>query len=406
MSIVAHYLYYVIIIKLTIGRYSIGGVKKQMSSKRDYYEILGVSKSAQDSEIKKAYRKLAKQYHPDVNPGNKEAEAKFKEANEAYEVLSDSQKRSTYDRFGHEGMNGAGFGGFGGSGGFGFDFGDIFDSFFGGTGFGTSSRNKNGPRKGSDLKYSMEITFEEAAFGAKKSFAVNKLQKCSKCDGSGAKEGSKPVTCSQCNGTGQVQHKQNTPFGQFVNVSACTKCNGEGKIIDNPCNECSGAGSVRKRINMEIDIPSGIDDGQTISMRGQGEPGKKGGPDGDLYVTVHIKPHALFQRQGYDVLCEIPITFTQAALGAEMEVPTLDGRVKYDIPEGTQTGSVFRLKNRGIKHLRSNSRGDQFVKVNVEVPKKLNSKQKEILKQFAEVSGEDGCEQRRTFLEKVKEFFN
>ena len=374
-------------------------------SKRDYYEVLEIGREASDTDIKKAYRKLAKQYHPDVNPGDKTAEAKFKEVSEAYEVLSDNQKKSRYDQFGHAGVDPNSFGGAGA--GFGdFDFGgigDIFESFFGGGGFGRSSRSRSGPQKGTDLKYSLEITFEQSAFGTEKEISINRYESCTSCKGSGAKNGTSPTTCKHCNGTGQVQYKQNTPFGQFVNVKACDVCRGEGKIIIDPCPKCNGKGKVRKTVKKTVGVPAGIDDGQTLSMRGEGDPGVKGGPAGDLYITINVKPHAIFKRQGNDVVCEMPITFTQAALGAELEVPTLDGRVKYDIQEGTQTGSIFRLKGKGIPHLRGNGRGDQYVKVEIDVPKKLNEKQKELLREYAEISGDETCENRKSFFNKMKD---
>lgn len=379
-----------------------------MSEKRDYYEVLGVQKGASDAELKKAYRNLAKKYHPDVNPGNKEAEAKFKEANEAYEVLSDPQKRSRYDQFGHAGTDPNGFGG--GAGGFSdFDFGgigDIFETFFGGSGFGGGrSRSKRGPQKGADIKYSMEISFEEAAFGVEREINVSRMEVCSKCTGTGAKPGTNASTCQHCNGTGQVQIKQNTPFGQFINTKTCDVCKGEGKIITDPCPACNGKGKLRNNVKLKINVPAGIDDGQTISLRGEGDPGSKGGPNGDLFLNIRVKPHPLFKRQGNDVVCEVPITFTQAALGAELEVPTLDGKVKYTVPEGTQTGSVFRLKGKGIPFLRGNGRGDQYVKVNIDVPKKLNEKQKALLKEFAELSGDEVHEQRKGFFDKMKDAF-
>lgn len=374
-------------------------------SKRDYYEVLGVGRGASDVDIKKAYRKLAKQYHPDVNPGDKSAEAKFKEVNEAYEVLSDPQKKSRYDQFGHAGVDPNSFGGAGA--GFGdFDFGgigDIFESFFGGGGFGRSSRSRSGPQKGADLKYSMEISFEEAAFGTEKEITVNRHETCTSCKGTGAKEGTNPTTCKHCGGTGQVQYKQSTPFGQFVNVKTCDICRGEGKIIVDPCTTCNGKGKVRKTVKRMVSVPAGIDDGQTLSLRGEGDPGVKGGPNGDLYITINVRPHAIFKRQGNDVVCEMPITFTQAALGAELEVPTLDGRVKYNIQEGTQTGTIFRLRGKGIPYLRGNGRGDQYVKVEIDVPKKLNEKQKELLREFAEISGDDACEKRKSFFDKMKD---
>lgn len=378
-----------------------------MPEKRDYYEVLGVQKGASEAELKKAYRNLAKKYHPDVNPGNKEAETKFKEANEAYEVLSDPQKRGRYDQFGHAGTDPNGFGG--GAGGFSdFDFGgigDIFETFFGGSGFGGRTRSKRGPQKGADLKYAMDISFEEAAFGVEREINVSRMEICSKCTGSGAKPGTQSSTCQQCNGTGQIHVKQNTPFGQFVNAKTCDACKGEGKIISDPCPACNGKGKLRNTVKLKINVPSGIDDGQTISLRGEGDPGSKGGPNGDLYINIRVKPHPLFKRQNNDVVCEVPITFTQAALGAELEVPTLDGKVKYTVPEGTQTGSVFRLKGKGIPFLRGNGRGDQYVKVNIDVPKKLNEKQKSLLREFAELSGDDVHEQRKGFFDKMKDAF-
>jgi len=377
-----------------------------LPEKRDYYEVLGVDRSTGDADLKKAYRKLAKQYHPDINPGNQEAESKFKEINEAYEVLSDPQKRQQYDKFGHAGMNGTGFEGFSGFGGFDFGVEDIFESFFGGSAFGRGTRNqKAGPRRGSDMKYSLNISFNEAAFGVNKEIRINRMQVCSACNGSGAKAGTSPQTCRHCNGTGQVRHVQATPFGQMVNMRTCDVCRGEGTIITNPCEDCHGSGRKQKSTTLNIDIPAGIDNGQTISLRGEGEPGVKGGSAGDLYVNIRVQPHPIFTRDGYNVVCEVPITFTQAALGVEMDIPTLEGTMKYSIPEGTQTGTVFRLRNKGIKHLRSNSRGDQFVKVNVEVPTKLNVKQREILRQFAEISGDDSFEQRKNFFNKMKDLF-
>lgn len=376
-----------------------------MANKRDYYEILGVEKNASDADIKKSYRKLAKQYHPDVNQGDKSSEAKFKELNEAYEILGDSQKRSQYDQYGHAASDPNGFGGFGG-GSADFDFGgigDIFESFFGGSGFGKSTRNKKGPQKGADLKYAMEIAFEEAAFGIEKEIIINRMENCKPCNGSGSKPGSNSSSCAHCNGTGQVQYKQSTPFGQFVNVKTCDVCRGEGKVIADPCTTCQGKGKVKNSVKLKINVPAGIDDGQTISLRGEGEPGLKGGPSGDLYISIRVRTHSIFQRQGTDVVIEMPITFVQGALGTELEVPTLDGKVKYTIPEGTQTGSVFRLKGKGIPFIRGNGRGDQYIKVNIEVPKKLNEKQKAILKEFAEVSGDEVHEQRKSFFNKMKD---
>ncbi|WP_034429572.1 molecular chaperone DnaJ [Caldisalinibacter kiritimatiensis] len=375
-------------------------------SKRDYYEVLGVDRNASEQEIKRAYRKLAKKYHPDMNPDDKEAEKKFKEINEAYEVLSDPQKKARYDQFGHQGVNGQGFGGFGqGAGGFGgFDdiFDDIFDMFGGGF---SKGRRKSGPRKGADLKYRVNIKFEEAAFGTEKEIKINRTENCSVCNGTGAKPGTNKTTCPKCNGTGEVRYAQNTPFGQFVNVRTCDNCNGTGEIIEEPCSKCGGTGKERKERKINIKIPAGVDTGSVIPLRGEGEPGERGGPRGDLYIYINVQPHEIFEREGDDVICEVPISFVQAALGDSIEVPTLDGKVRYNIPEGTQTGTIFRLKNKGIHHLRGNGRGDQYVKVVVQVPKRLNEKQKELLKEFAKISGETLNESKKGFFDKVKDAF-
>lgn len=374
-----------------------------MSEKRDYYEVLGVERSVSDDDLKKAYRKQAKKCHPDINPDDKEAESRFKEISEAYGVLNDPQKRQQYDKFGHAGMNGAGFEGFGN---FGFGFEDIFESFFGGSPFGRNTERQNkGPKRGADIKYTLEINFNDAAFGVSKEVRISRMQPCSVCEGTGAKSGTAPQTCRHCNGTGQLRQVQSTPFGQMVNMRTCDVCRGEGTIISHPCEQCHGNGRIQKSAAINIDIPAGIDNGQTISLRGEGESGVKGGPSGDLYVNIRVKQHPFFIREGYNVICEIPITITQAALGAELEIPTLDGKLKYDIPEGTQTGTIFRLRNKGIKHLRSNAKGDLFVKANVEVPTKLSGKQKEILRQFAEVSGDDVFIQRKNFFDQVKDLF-
>ena len=387
-----------------------------MSEKRDYYEVLGVSKSADAKEIKKAYRKLAMKYHPDKNPGNKEAEEKFKEINEAYEVLSDEEKRSTYDRFGHDGLNnqggfggGQGFGGGFGGGGFGgFEdiFGDIFGSggFGGGFGGGGSSRRR-GPRRGADIKQSVTITFEEAAFGKKLKVKLNRSEECEECHGSGAKAGTSKKTCPTCHGTGQVQSVQRTPFGNIATQRTCSTCNGEGEINENPCPKCHGKGSIRKSKTIEVDIPAGIDDGQMIKLSGQGEIGEKGGPRGDLYIIVNVQRHPIFTRDGYDVYIEMPITFVQAALGDKLEVPTLDGKVSYSLPEGTQTGTVFRLREKGIPKLRSNSRGDQYVKVIIDTPKKLNDEQKELLRKFGESCGNKVHEKQSSWKKKIDDLF-
>lgn len=379
-----------------------------MGTKRDYYDVLGVSKTAEAQEIKKAYRKLAMKYHPDKNQGDKEAEEKFKEINEAYEVLSDETKRRNYDQFGHEGVNGQGFGGqgFGGQGFGGFDdiFGDIFGDMFGG-GFGGGRQRRRGPERGADIRQSVTISFEEAAFGKKVQVKVNRSEECNECHGSGAKPGTSKKTCPTCNGSGQVQSVQRTPFGNIASTRTCSTCNGEGEVIDSPCSKCHGKGSVRKTKTIEVDIPAGIDEGQMIKLSGQGELGTRGGPRGDLYIVVNVKKHALFTREGYDVYLEMPITFAQAALGDKIKVPTLDGKVEYTIPEGTQTGTVFRLKSKGMPKLRSNIRGDQYVKVTVEIPKKLNEKQKELIREFAKECGEEVHERQKTLSNKVDSFF-
>ncbi len=375
-----------------------------MADKRDYYEVLGVDKNASDDEIKKAYRKLAKQYHPDLNKDNPEAAEKFKEAAEAYGVLSDSEKKSRYDQFGHAGVDGNGFGGGGGFGGFdGFDMGDIFSSFFGG-GFGGSTR-RNGPVKGRNIQQAVELTFEEAAFGCKKEITLIRMESCPECSGSGAKKGTSPVTCGQCNGTGQMRSVQHTPFGQFASTTTCSKCNGNGTIITTPCEHCSGSGKIRKTRKLEVNIPQGIDHGQSVSVRGQGEAGSKGGPAGDLLITVYIKKNPVFTREGTTVYVDVPITFVQASLGCEIEIPTIDGSVTQRIPEATQHGTKFRLKGKGIPYLRGNSRGDQIVRVIVEIPRSLSSRQREILEEFAKESNEKNYNQRKKFTDKIKDYF-
>ena len=377
--------------------------------KRDYYEVLGVSRSASEDEIKKAYRKLAKKYHPDLNPGNAEAEQKFKEVNEAYEVLSDSNKKARYDQFGFAGVDpnyGAGAGGGGGFGGFtDFDFGDlgdIFGSFFGG-GFGGNGRSsRSGPQRGESIRVGVTVSFEEAAFGCEKEVTVDRVDQCPTCKGSGCEPGTTPEVCTQCGGSGQVQQRRQTPMGVFATTTTCPKCGGRGKIIHSPCKDCNGTGQQRKRKTIQVNIPAGIDNGQTISLRGQGNAGRNGGPAGDLLITVTVRPHQLFRREGNDVLCEAPITFTQAVLGGEMEIPTIDGKVKYDIPEGTQTGTTFRLRGKGIPNLNGRGRGDQYVTVYIETPKNLNKEQKEALRKFAETMGENETQGRKDFFKKFK----
>lgn len=372
-----------------------------MAGKRDYYEVLGVNKDATDDELKKAYRKLAKKYHPDANQENKaEAEAKFKEVNEAYETLSDSQKRKMYDQFGPDGPQGFGGGAggpFGGQGGyyssdfgdFG-DLGDIFSSFFGG-GFGgrSSSKKQTGPRKGADLNIHIEITFEQAFSGIEKEISINRNETCDTCHGSGAKPGTSPTKCSMCNGTGQIRQVQNTILGQMQTTRTCTNCHGTGEIIKEPCETCSGRGTVRKQPKVKIKIPAGIDDNQTIVLRGEGEPGEKGGPKGDLYITVGIKRHSIYTRKGNNVLCDIPITITQATLGGDIIIPMVDGsKETYKIPDGTQTGTKFTIRNKGFKSINSSSIGDFVFTVIVQTPKKLSKEQRELLVQLAKTMNE------------------
>ena len=362
-----------------------------MADKRDYYEVLGVQKGASEDELKKAYRKLAKENHPDLHPGDKNCEARFKEINEAYEVLSDPDKRAKYDQFGHaafdpnQGFGGGGFGGFGDFSGFG-GFGDIFGDIFGFGGGG--GKNPNAPRKGDNLRANLNIKFEEAAFGVKKDVTLTRIEQCPDCKGSGCAAGTTAEVCPDCKGSGQVKTTQRTPFGMMQSNVQCSKCKGRGKIIHSPCQTCRGIGSIRRQHKVNINVPAGIDDGQTISLRGQGNAGLNGGPAGDLLVTILVQPHARFEREGTSILLEQEISFAKAARGAEIEVPTLDGKVKLTVPEGTQTGTMFRLKGKGVPYLRSTGRGDQFVTVRVVVPKGLNSNQKEALKAFAESLGE------------------
>jgi len=371
-------------------------------SKRDYYEVLNINKDATEQDIKRAFRQLAKKYHPDLNPDNKEAEQKFKEVNEAYEILSDPDKKVRYDRFGHEGVNGQAGGFSQGSGGFGDIFEDIFDMF--GGGFSGSSR-KNAPRKGPDIKYRLDIEFEEAAFGVDKEVEYTRTEDCSKCSGTGAEPGTNKSRCPKCNGAGEVKYAQSTPFGQFVRVGACENCNGSGEIIDKPCSKCNGSGKERKAKKISIKIPAGVDTGSVIPLRGEGEAGEKGGPYGDLYFYINVKPHKVFKREGNDIFCDIPISFVQATLGAEIEFPSLEDSIKHIVPEGTQTDTVFKFKGKGIPNVRGYGRGDQYVKVVVQVPTKLDDKQKEILKQFAVESGENIYEHKKGFFDKVKDAF-
>ncbi len=389
-----------------------------MAEKRDYYEVLGLGKNATDAEIKSAYRKLAKKYHPDLNPGDKTAEEKFKEVNEAHDILSDPEKRKRYDQFGFAGVDpnygagqggGAGFGGFGAGG---VDLGDIFGDIFGGGfggfgGFGGSSRaNPNAPRKGHDIQASVILTFEEAAHGCSKKITLNRQQTCPDCNGSGCEAGSSPETCTQCGGRGYVVTQQRTPFGVMQSQQPCPHCGGRGTIIKNPCKTCRGTGKTSARKTLEVKIPAGIDDDQNIALRGQGDTGSNGGPAGDVIVHVTVKRDAVFERDGYDVYVRVPITYSQAVLGAEIEVPTVDGKVAQRIPEGTQSGTKFRLRGQGIQYLNGRGRGDQYVIVEVEIPKKLNRTQREALKAFEDSLKDENYEKRKGFFKNLRDRFS
>jgi molecular chaperone DnaJ len=366
--------------------------------KRDYYEVLGVQKTVSAQELKSAFRKVALQYHPDRNPGNQEAEEKFKEASEAYEVLSDPERRNRYDRFGHAGVGGAAGGDpFGGFQGVNINdiFGEIFGDIFGGRG------GRRASNRGADLRFNLEISFEEAAFGCRPKVPIPRPKKCDTCSGTGSKSASAPKTCGTCGGAGEVRFTQ----GFFAVSRPCTECGGTGAVVPDPCAKCRGSGKVPNDEVIEVNIPPGVDNGTRVRLTGMGEPGDRGGPAGDLYVTVIVREHPLFQREDYDVFCEVPISFTQAALGAKIHVPTLDGKVKMTIPEGAQSGKVFRLKGKGIPHLHSGQRGDQHVRVVVETPTGLNPKQRELLEKFADASGEEAHPQSKNFFEKVRELF-
>ena len=364
--------------------------------KRDYYEVLGIHRNASDTEIKKAYRKLAIQYHPDKNPGDKEAEEKFKELSEAYAVLSDPQKRAQYDQFGHAGLGGGGFS----SGGFGFGagspFGDIFGDIFGGT------RQRGRGRRGDDLRYDMDLSFEEAAFGVEKEIQVPYAKRCDTCGGSGAKPGTETKTCPACRGTGQVRFQQ----GFFSVSKTCSQCSGEGRVVDHPCPACRGAGSLRDKKALSVKIPPGVETGNRLKLSGEGGQGTKGGANGDLYVYISVREHPIFRREGNDVLCELPVSFTQAALGCEMDIPTLDGTVSMKIPEGTQSGRIFKFRGKGVPVLQGYGRGDQLVIVRVETPTNLNKKQRELLEEFARLGGEDVHPLRKNFFDKVKDILS
>lgn len=370
-------------------------------SKRDYYEVLGVGKDATPEELRKAYRKLARKYHPDVNK-EPDAEDKFKEVKEAYEVLNDQQKRAQYDQFGHSGPQGQGFGGFGGAEDFG-GFSDIFDMFFGG---GGGRRDPNAPRQGNDLQYTMVLEFEEAIFGKETDIHIPSEENCDTCNGSGAKPGTKPETCQHCHGTGQLNVEQNTPFGRVVNKRVCHHCNGTGKEIKNKCNTCHGKGRVKKQKSIHVKIPAGIDNGQQVRVAGKGEPGINGGPAGDLYVVIQVKSDEFYQREGDDIFVEMPITYAQAALGDEIEVPTVHGKVKLKIPAGIQTGKTFRLKGKGVPNVRGYGHGDQNVRIRVITPTNLTERQKELLREFNDLSGHDAADEtEESFFSKVKRAF-
>jgi molecular chaperone DnaJ len=363
-----------------------------MASKRDYYEVLGVERNADSDTLKRAFRKLAMQYHPDRNPGDKQAEDHFKEASEAYEILSDPERRARFDRFGHQGVEGFG-------GGPGFSnvnindiFGEIFGDIFGGGGRGRRVKNR-----GADLRYNLELTFEEAAFGTEVSVKIPRPKRCETCEGTGSRT-RQQRQCPTCGGAGEVRFTQ----GFFAVARTCSQCGGAGQVVSDPCKDCKGAGKVEATSEISVKIPAGVDTGIKVRLAGEGEPGEQGGPPGDLYVVVHVKEHSLFHREDFEVFCEVPISVVQATLGAQLEVPTLDGMVKMKVPEGTQSGKIFRLKGKGIPHLQGHDRGDQHVRVIVETPQNLSHKQRELLMKFAEASGEDVNPQSKSFFDKVK----
>ena len=360
--------------------------------KRDYYEVLGVEKTASVEEIKKAYRKKAIQYHPDKNPGDKQAEENFKEAAEAYDVLSDPQKRQQYDQFGHAAFEQGGGAGYGG--GFG--------------GFGGSSRqaNPNAPRKGQDIRVRITLSFDEAVHGCKKNITITRQQECTECHGSGCAAGSSPETCPDCGGRGFVIRQQRTPFGVMQTQQPCSRCGGKGKLVKNPCKVCHGSGKVAAKKTLEVSIPMGIDDDQSFALRGMGDAGANGGPSGDVIVMVTVRPSEVFQRDGYDVWVTVPITYSQAVLGDTVQVPSIDGKVEYTVPEGTQSGTTFRLRGKGIQYLNGRGRGDMYVKCEVEIPKKLNKTQREALKKFEGTLKEENYEKRKGFFKKLKDMFN
>ena len=386
-----------------------------MADKRDYYEVLGVQKGCSEDDIKKAYRRLAKQYHPDLNPDDPTAEEKFKEVGEAYEVLSNADKRARYDQYGFAGVDpsygagqGAGAGGFGGASGFGgmdFDLGDIFGDFFGG-GFGGGRSSRGGPTRGEDVDASVVISFLEACKGCKKDISISHLENCADCHGTGAKPGTSPETCPDCHGTGKVHVTQRTPLGMMQTSRVCTRCGGRGKIVSSPCEKCKGQGRVWKNKTLSVNIPAGIDDRQVVQLSGQGNAGPNGGPSGNVNVLVSVRPDPIFERDGTDIWCDIPITYAQAVFGDSITVPTIDGQVRYDVPEGTQPGTDFRLRGKGVPYLQRAGRGDQYVRVTIEVPRKLNNKQKEALKNFESQLSDANYEKRKGFFQKLKDFMS
>ena len=380
-----------------------------MADKRDYYEVLGVAKDADEATLKKAYRTLAKKYHPDLHPGDAEAEKSFKEVNEAYDVLSDSDKRAKYDQYGHAAFDpaaggGSGFGGFGGFGDFG-DIGDIFSSFFGGGFGGGGARRRNGPTRGEDIGARIKLSFEEAAFGVKKEISYSRICRCPDCSGSGAAKGSTAETCGKCRGTGQMSVMQRMGGMQFSTQTTCDSCRGAGKIIKNPCSNCRGTGFIRVTKKLEVSIPAGIDDGERIALRSQGNDGRNGGPAGDLILQVNVEPHAIFERDGYDVYCEVPIPVTDAILGAEIDIPTLEGTEKYNVPEGTQPGTRFTVRGKGIPYVNSSRRGDLIFVVNVEIPHGLSDKQKEQVRAFAGDCKESNYGKKSGFFKRIFDKF-
>ena len=394
-------------IKRAFSALFIGKAINCMAQKRDYYEVLGVDKSSDADTIKKAFRKLAKKYHPDMNPDDKSAEEKFKEVNEAYEVLSDPDKKKLYDQYGHDGLDpnfGAGGfgGGFGGFGGMDFDMGDIFSSFFGG---GGSSSRRRGPVRGSDIGARIMVSFEEAAFGCKKEVSFTRVDKCPDCDGSGAKSGTRPETCPHCGGSGQVRVQQRTPLGMMQTTRTCDKCGGKGTVIKEPCTKCGGSGTQRKSKKLEVNIPAGIDNMQRVVLRGQGNVGQNGGIAGDLIVEVGIRPHPIFERDGYNIFCEVPVSFAEATLGATINIPTLEGDFAYKLPEGTQTGTSVTLRGKGIQYLNSRSKGDLIFTVVVEVPRNLTETQKKLLREFDISCTDTNLSAKATFKEKIKNIF-